>query len=348
MKRLAILLMLWTSLLGCSTRVPDSTPDLGRADAGVDAGFNLDFSYDAQYIDGEFPDGTCAAVHVETTRTTPSVILVIDQSGSMIMDFDGDASRWSVLRDALISSPNGLVTTLQSSVRFGAVMYTDDPEVGSCPDLATAAAQLNALSTVGGLYGVNFPAGNTPTGDAIQSVISNIDTLAPTHSTDRTVLILATDGEPGTCADGTDVDGGRTLVVNQVTAAHALGIDTFVISVGVGIAVDHLQDVANAGIGRSASDADAPFWVATNTEGLTGALSTIVGGVVSCDILLAGRIEPALACDGTVTLGSDELECGSEWRPVDTNHIELLGDACDRLLRMSEDLDASFPCNVLL
>lgn len=216
------------------------------------------------------------------------------------------------------------------------------------PDVASAPAQLEAFSSIGGLYAANSPGGNTPTGDTIHGVITSIDTLAPTHEEDRTILILATDGEPATCEDGTDVDGGRALVIDQVEMAHAMGIDTFVISVGVGIAVEHFQNVANAGIGRAKSDPDAPYWVATDTGGLHSALNDIVGGVLSCNILLQGRIEPSLACDGTVTLGEDELECGAEWRPVNENHIELLGDACYRLFHTSDDLEASFPCHVLL
>lgn len=311
-------------------------------DAAIDAP-----PVDAAPIDANLPEGTCAAVRVSTSHTTPNVIVVIDESGSMSMLFDAAGSRWGVLRDSLIGMPSGLVYTLQHEVRFGAVMYTDDPDVAGCPDTTSTPAVIDGFTPIGALYSTAAPSGNTPTGDTIDRIITNIATLAPMRGPDPTILVLATDGEPGSCADSADVTAGRAYVIDRVTTAHAMGIDTYVISVGVGIAVTHLQEVANAGLGRGSGDPDAPFWVATDTLGLHDALQTIVGGVLSCNLVLAGTIYPALACEGTVTLGADTLACGTDWRAVDATHIEILGPACDRLLHTTDELVATFPCDVL-
>jgi hypothetical protein len=166
--------------------------------------------------------------------------------------------------------------------------------------------------------------------------------------TDPTFIVLATDGEPATCEDGTDVSAGRARSVAAAASAFGMGIETFVISVGTEIAMEHLQDVANAGVGNAATDPDAPFWVATSAMGLHDDLRTIVSGVVSCEVELVGEIEPELACLGTVTLGTDELECETEWRAVDATHIEILGAACDRLRGSTEALVGTFPCEVVV
>jgi hypothetical protein len=113
-----------------------------------------------------------------------------------------------------------------------------------------------------------------------------------------------------------------------------------------------MQDMANAGLGRSAGDPGAPFWVAGDDRGLRDALQTIVGGALSCEFELAGRIDPALACDGSVVEMSGRaapLECGADWRAIDETHIELVGAACDEFMEShGATVDASFACHTLL
>lgn len=287
-------------------------------------------------------DNTCGSIELGANRTTPNVIFVIDRSGSMREDFDGD-SRWDTLEDALLASPEGPIFSLQSSVRFGIAMYTE--EDGTCPDLVTIPAAFDNYSAIETRYRVEGPGGGTPTGDSITAILGMIDTLAPERD-DPTILILATDGEPDTCEDGDDETNGRLESIAAVESAYDMDIRTFVISVGTDVASDHLQDVANAGLGRSGADPDAEFWVATDTTGLVTALEEIVGGVVSCDVTLEGRIDVDEACTGTVRLGGDVLECGTDWRAVDETHIEILGEACSRLQSSGEALTATFPCGV--
>src|SRR4029077_2755913 len=52
---------------------------------------------------------TCADVEVRADRVIPTVILVIDQSGSMNDPFGSAGTRWNVLRDFLLKDPNGLI-----------------------------------------------------------------------------------------------------------------------------------------------------------------------------------------------------------------------------------------------
>ena len=287
-------------------------------------------------------DTTCASVNVGASLATPNVIFVIDRSGSMTQDFDGD-SRWDTLESALLAEPDGPIFSLQSSVRFGIAMYTE--EDGTCPDLITIPAALDNYTAIETRYRMEGPGGGTPTGDSITAILGMIETLAPERD-EPTILILATDGEPDTCEDGDDEVNGRLESIAAVESAYDMNIRTFVISVGDDVAGEHLQDVANAGLGRSGSDPDAEFWVATDTTGLVSALEEIVGGVVSCDVTLAGTIDPEQACSGTVRLGTEVLECGTDWVAVDATHIEILGDACDRLQSSGESLTATFPCGV--
>ncbi|MGC4116894.1 MAG: hypothetical protein QM765_20495 [Myxococcales bacterium] len=81
------------------------------------------------------PDaGDCPRVKVTATELVPTVQLLVDRSGSMGEEFVPGTSRWSALKTALVDPSQGVVTRLQSKVRFGATLYTNDGQ-GTCPDL---------------------------------------------------------------------------------------------------------------------------------------------------------------------------------------------------------------------
>src|ERR1700691_5243023 len=63
-------------------------------------------------------DADCPAVHFTAAPTTPSIELLIDQSGSMISAF-GNTTRYDAVRDALVAVGTGIVGELQSKAYFG-------------------------------------------------------------------------------------------------------------------------------------------------------------------------------------------------------------------------------------
>lgn len=301
-------------------------------------------------------DNTCASVDLDANRVTPNVLVIIDRSGSMGMEEfppGSGTSRWDALRDALLAMPDGLFFSLQSSVRFGIVTYQGSTGGGggTCPNLEDIPCRINNFPAIRTSYTAMSPGGATPTGEAIDDILGMLPALVPTADPgDPTIFILATDGEPNTCADRMDTTTGRMNSVNAVTDAYAMGIPTYVISVGTDTGADHLQDVANAGAGVGPGDPDATYWVASDTAGLNDALSTIVGGVVSCRLELSGMIDPAMACLGEVRLGGTLVPCDDPngWHAIDASTIELTGTACDELQSSGSTLTARFPCDVVI
>lgn len=292
----------------------------------------------------------CADVRVQARRVTPNVILIVDQSGSMSQGFGG-SSRWDALRDSLLSRPDGFVADLESSVRFGLAMYSaragDGAATGMCPLIEWVPPALDNYDAIAAVYEPADPIDETPTGQSVDAVIDRLN-ATPDPSMDPTIFILATDGEPDTCEQPNPQDG-QPQVIAAVERAFGMGIRTFVISVGRDVSEEHLQDVANAGIGAGSG---APFWVAGDDEGLRRALSEIIGGQLSCTVNLSGRIEDVgEACTGRVELNGDVLPCDDPdgWRAVDETTIELQGEACERLQSTpGVTLEATFPCDVVL
>lgn len=302
---------------------------------------------DAYLGDVPAPDNTCASVMLDATRVIPNVLLIVDRSGSMETGRFGAVSRWDALEGALFDPAAGLVTGLESSVRFGITMYSNDDRAPGCPDLYSVGCALNNAEALEAEYTLRTPPrGETPTGESISAVLGRLDELVPERSaTSPTFFVLATDGEPDLCDDGAALDEGRARSVAGAMEAYGLGINTYVVSVGDEVAETHLQDVANAGVGMTG----APYYVATDTAGLVDALRTIIRGVASCDVRLEGMVVPALACEGTVRLGADTLDCGTDWMLLpDGQTIRLVGAACDRLQSAGETLTASFPCEAIL
>jgi hypothetical protein len=333
----------------CGEDVPgaDAGPGGGRFDApGLDAP-----GLDAAGLDAPV---VCAAQRVMARRVTPNVVLVIDQSGSMTEDFGG-SNRWDALRDSLLAEPDGLIATLEGSVRFGVALFSSEagdsgPAVGMCPMVTWVDPALDNLAAIRAVYAPADPIDETPTGESIDAVLERL-AATPDPSDDPTILVLATDGEPDTCAEP-NPQNGQDESIAAIERAYDRSIRTFVISVGNDVGMAHLQDVANAGIGRGAGDPDAPFWVAGDDEGLRTALTAIIGGELSCVVTLEGRIDDlSQACTGSVVLDGTALDCDDPdgWRAIDETHIELTGAACERLQSNPRaSLEASFPCGVIL
>ena len=300
----------------------------------------------------------CAEVDVGARMIVPTVMLIIDQSSSMNEDF-GDSNRWDALKDSLLDEPDGLIADLEGLVRFGVTLYSaasenggnGGPPIGECPRLTTVNPAIDNHAGIDAVYGPADVIEDTPTGDAVEAVLDGILSV-PDRGDDPVIFIIATDGEPDTCLE-LDPQNGQEEAIAAVERAYDNDIRTYIISVGEGVvSATHLQDMANAGLGRAPGDPNADYFVAGDDDGLRSALRGIVGGVLSCELELDGEIQNLDdACSGRVELNGRVLPCNDDngWRANDANTIEVLGDACDELLTSPDaSLEATFPCDVII
>ncbi|MDI3284953.1 vWA domain-containing protein [Polyangium sp. 15x6] len=290
----------------------------------------------------------CADVNVNFEKQIPTVMLLIDQSGSMTTGF-GNGDRWSVLYDTLMDPNDGIVKKLEKDVRFGLALYTSNNgnAGGTCPVLTKVPIALNNHAAIDAVYAPQSPEGETPTGESITAVTTD---LLAFQEPGPKIIVLATDGEPDTCAEP-NPQNGQDESIAAAQGSFGKGVRTFVISVGAEVSLGHLQDLANAGAGLPIAGAEkATYYQALNPQTLIDAFDTIINGVRSCVLKLNGIVDETAAAEGQVYLDGKALPYNdmNGWRLNGPDEIELLGTACDTIKQGDHSISVQFPCGIVI
>jgi hypothetical protein len=314
------------------------TGDGGPAGDGGDQG-----SLDAM-------DCPMAVLNLQPVR--PEVMLLIDRSGSMTTSFGSGLDRWEAERKALTDPMTGVVTLLQSQVKFGAALY--DGNSSTCPDLVTdgVTPAFNNRDAIDALLAAHGPAGDTPTGESIHATLDFMAGLPvdPDGQETTPYIVLSTDGEPDTCAVP-NPQHGQAEAIAGAQEAYAAGVKLFILSVGNEVGATHQQDMANAGAGLPIdhSMGDAPYFNGANPADLSTKFQQIINGVRDCTIAIDRPITAVQAAQGTVILDGSPLDMGTDWEVVDDTHIRLLGATCTGYLAdPNPTIVARFPCGVII
>ena len=296
---------------------------------------------------GEGGGMTCDLLRLDLTPQTPTIILLVDQSGSMDAPFDM-TNRWDAVQQTLLDPNDGVVTTFQSDVRFGLSLYTsnDGNMGGACPLLDETAPAIDNYDNIETVF-VNSggPQGDTPTGESLAVVA---DGLSMDPAPGAKYVVLATDGEPDTCVQP-DPEEGQPDSVMAAEEAYAKGVSTFIISVGEDISEGHLQDMANAGAGVQPGDPDATFYKALDQQSLLDAFNEIIQGVRDCRIDLDDPIIPAKAnlCDVMVNGMEVPFDDPNGWQVNTSTEIELTGQSCSDIQEGDVTIEMECDCDAL-
>lgn len=308
---------------------------------------------DVEQSSGGSP-AVCVDLQVDFERVTPTVVLLIDRSGSMTQHFDNGLDRWQTLVRTLTDPQDSLIKKLESSVRFGMALYTSNRGFGSgptpreCPVLTNVGIAIENFSSMSAVLSnmANGPTGDTPTAESMAKVAAELQNFAEAGPKS---IILATDGDPDTCEDpdSNNGDASKALSVAAVAAAYAQGISTHIISVGNEVTASHLQALAVAGAG---GDVTAQAYTALDTQALVSAFNEIVGSVRTCDFTLEGTVEADNAPRGTVILDGAALVFGEAdgWVMPDESTVRLQGAACEKIQAdVGGSISMSFPCDAI-
>lgn len=338
----------------------DCTPGGNECSAGRQCNARGRCEYSPSSDGGTVDGPGCPSVSVKTQPIIPTVQLLIDHSGSMNVRFGG-SNRIESVRDSLLDPTTGVVAQLESRVRFGATLYTafdNDPSRAGlpCPFLpAVVAPELDNYATIDAalrpLLDVDQIGEDTPTGESVTAVANAFPAPGPNE---KQVIVLATDGEPDSCAIP-DPDNNSELAVTRkgsedaVQAAHDnLGIDVYVLSVGADASGAHLNRVARLGLGQDPATGTATAIVANDPAQLVTAFNDIIRGTRECKFSVDnGQITDPTR--GTVQLNGMDLELDTDWHLLDASTIELLGASCEtyKSLEVAE-VTAEFECGSII
>jgi hypothetical protein len=305
----------------------------------------------------EVGDGgpVCPSVDVRLSPVIPTVMLLIDQSGSMTEDFNG-ISRWEAMKRALTGT-SGALPRLDTKVRFGATLYTgtDSGMTPMCPMLKKLAPSLGNAAAIKTLLDMNQPLDDTPTGESLEAIIPDLEMPGPDPvSLGPTLIVLATDGDPDTCAapDSNGTQPPKDVSIAAAKKAFAAGFPVIMLGVSPDINRTHLQDMANAGAGLTVGGTmNAKFYTANSPNELVTAFNDIIRGARTCTFKLEAAVDPAMAGMGDVELDGVDLGFmdANGWRLSNDTTLELLGSACQAFKdRDTVSLTAIFPCGVVI
>src|SRR6478609_5958660 len=297
----------------------------------------------------------CESVSVAIDELRPALTLVVDQSLSMRSRYPDDpspATRWSLVGDALFEPTNGVVKRFESSVRFGIAFFTSHGGFvgGVCPIMNEVPAQTRNYSALNMLYRSLAPDGDTPTGDALEQVVSELKSI-PSQGPQS--ILLVTDGNPDSCLQA-NPDQGQPQAVAAAQRAFGAGIELYVLGISNGIAGQNLQQLANAGLGRPIDsvwgvDADAaqPFQASDSVVGLTAQLAELLNRIPLCEVGLRRDVAPGEAASAHVLLDGQPLEYSGVDGYVlkDARHLAIVGKACDAVKAGGRQLSVRIACD---
>jgi von Willebrand factor type A domain len=320
---------------------------------GNQCGDGYTCTYDGHCLPGDSGGGSgsgsndCPRVAFTAKAVTPSILLVIDRSGSMNENFGNPpAQKWASVKSALVDNTNGVVSQLETKAYFGTMIY--DTANQMCPRLTTVGRALNNVAALRTALETP-PDGNasTPTAKSIVAATASFAAIPPPTGSPP-IIVVATDGAPKNCSD--EANTPEQNVVAAAAAAYAAGIKVIPLSVATdGPTKTHLQKVANAGAGVQAGQPNARLYEGNNPAELKAAFDAIIGGAVSCDLTVNASVTQEQAAAAIIRLNGRALTFGTEWVLVGDRTIRILGAACTMLKStVNPAVDGTFPCGVVL
>jgi len=347
------------SVASCGSRTGLFADEDGRL---PDGGRVPDATIDAP-VDGQV---ACTPGKFGFELATAQLMFVIDRSGSMAFSLDGRppdengrlppgvASRWNILRDALVET----LTPFDSAIAMGAKFYPEEHSLGPAPpDEACQAATGVGIPPGRGktndilrVFDRTVPNGGTPTAEAVRLAGQY---LAGTRSVART-LVVATDGAPNcnpglnksrcTCTavanNCASSQTGEYNCLDDVRAVRFIGdifqnqkIPVYVIGIGGTERPElskALDDMAVAG-GRARTTVPRHYSVQTPDE-LKDALGTIRDSVAKCTYLTpSAPTDPnaiTVEIDGRPIPRDPTRAFGWDWVDREFGTLAFFGESC--------------------
>lgn len=207
---------------------------------------------------------------VTTQCAGTQVMFVIQRSGSMFEDPDGDTSYWDMVREA-VAGTEGVATTYASKLDMGALFFLrlQYDEEKSCPIVSSASPASSAAAPLAALFDTNQGEYETLADEQAKMdapVPEAVSAAAALMTGTSKHVVLITTAVPDSC---TKADTNCTVdqVVKAVQDAQKAGVTTHVIGLGDTDALNaaddedgyatYLKQLANAGAGKPVAESAA-------------------------------------------------------------------------------------------
>ena len=191
------------------------------------------------------PLGLCEQ-RLSAATELPSVVVVVDRTGSMFDAAEPGVSAWTALRATVLEA----IRALEHEARFGLLMYSGDAEL--CPDLTALPPARDNHATIAALYGALELPGRLDGGPV--AALNEAAAMLARAGGDPHVW-LVTDGEVDYCDDGNPLCPVDSAIAGlQRLAAASPPIRTSVFGPATTptvLAASALLSFANAGAGAA-------------------------------------------------------------------------------------------------
>jgi hypothetical protein len=259
------------------------------------------------------PDASCADDHQKAGLLEVNMLVMFDRSGSMHDEIEGSSpvvTRWQAASTALNSffqDPGS--AGLNVALRF---FPHDQPAVGCHNSQCDADACAQELVAIGKLAAAGAPSdaheqalvaavggatpaprgtrnsGGTPTFAALSGAEIWAKAYQSAHSTERTVVVFVTDGQPNGCNEEADA-----IAALAADARTSNGVLTYAIGISDGVDEGILDPIAVAG-----GTEDAIMIADGNAQSaLLTALQGIRGQIMACNFRMPEARDPSRPID---------------------------------------------------
>jgi hypothetical protein len=319
---------------------------LGACELDDDCGAGQECNAAKQCVIG----GGCGQNELSGQRVAPNLMILLDRSGSMDDDADGD-TRWNVAKKAIAA----VTGRFGDEIRFGLATYSSC-QPGGCsagsivvPIAGDDAGRIDAflsnkvdqgsqdgaaLNDDGDVqYLCDSDEPETSTGKSLFALVNESSLQDPAR---ENAVLLITDGEESDeCID--DEHDGKAGAAALL--AQAIRVRTYV--VGLGVNADSVDEIAVAGGTSQLLPAD-------NEAELTAALARIASQALSCELVLDNQPNNpdeiyVFFNDEPTQIARDDAD-GWFYEPA-TRTITFQGASCGALKEQRvSDVDVVFGC----
>ncbi len=330
---------------------------------------------DASADNGPTPDANCQNQPFSVLAPPPDLLIVLDRSGSMLMDAAGTNcqgmggqggggrgggmrggnncganSKWSQVTTAI----NAVAAMTETKINWGIKFFGNDMMCGVTAGATVAPGPNNAAAIAAAIAApANQPGSSTPTAAGELSAGEYLASLAATDTNPKFIL-MATDGQPN-CLAGNSQMTDDMGAIDSVATVKAMGFPTFVIGIATTGGPGDATLSSMAMNGGYPLPGTTQYYSIMNTADLVAALTaiqTVTMGMCTYPLTTPGDQADMNKVSVTVDGAAKVKDDPNGWRytdPTTKTSITFTGTTCDQLMAGTlKNVQVLYGCKIVV